>query len=307
MPRPVASRLPYVGICLLVLSAGCAGSVPGGEQPSGDAAADVVTVTGVVDGDTVRVRYADGRTATVRLLGVDAPEVRGRNDAAEFEGVPATAAGRECLAVAGSNASDYAEARLAGRRVRLVSDPAADRRDQFDRVLAYVVVDGEQFNYALVRDGHARLYDTDFAERERYAAAEREAREARRGLWSCVDAAATTDGGTEASGPLSLAAHPDAAGDDDENLGDEYVVLRNVGEKTLDLSGWTVSDAAGKTYTFGEGTRLEPGATVTLYTGAGSDTEGVRYWGRDGAVWNNDGDTVTVRDAAGDVVLRQAV
>jgi micrococcal nuclease len=304
-------------VCLVLVLSGCAG-VGSAPQPTSDveatgndastiAVGDAVTVARVVDGDTVEVRYAGGREETVRLVGVDTPEVRGGTDPGEFEGVPDTDAGRACLATYGDRASAYAERRLDGRRVRLVSDPETDRRGSFGRLLAYVVVDGEQFNYALVREGYARLYDTEFRERARYADAERAAREAKRGLWSCADGAPTTDGGTATDGPLALEAHPDADGDDNENLDDEYVTLRNVGDESLDLSGWTVSDETEKTYTFPDGTTLEPGEEVTLYTGSGTDTEGSRYWGRESAVWNNGGDTVTVRDAAGDVVLRRAV
>jgi micrococcal nuclease len=67
-----------------------------------------------------------------------------------------------------------------------------------------------------------------------------------------------------------------------------------------------VHDEAGKTYTFADGTTLAPGASITLHTGDGTDTDAHRYWGRDGAVWNNGGDTVTVRDASGDVVAERS-
>ena len=61
-----------VGLVLLSVLAVAAGVV------AGPAAADVtgnatVTVTDVVDGDTVDVRYENGSTDTVRLLGIDAP------------------------------------------------------------------------------------------------------------------------------------------------------------------------------------------------------------------------------------------
>jgi competence protein ComEC len=98
--------------------------------------------------------------------------------------------------------------------------------------------------------------------------------------------------------------HADAAGNDNENLNDEYVVFRNNGDTTLDLAGWTVEEGAGRTYTFPAGTTLAPGATLTLHTGTGTNTETDQYWGQTGAVWNNGGDTVTVRDESGKVVLR---
>ncbi|MFA1610902.1 lamin tail domain-containing protein [Halobellus rubicundus] len=312
-------------VFVVVLAAGCLGTAPAPDSTATDAGASSVsgdavhvTVVEVVDGDTVDVAYPNGTRDTVRLLGVDTPETHGENTPGEFEGVPETADGRECLARAGERASAYARDRLAGETVALRFDERADRRGYYGRLLAYVVVDGESFNHALLREGHARVYDSTFTERERYEATEADARAAHRGLWACADpdALATTtapatatatplaDGG---SGPLEVVeVHADAAGNDHENLDDEYVTFRNAGEAALDLSGWTVADAAGHTYTVPDGTVLDPGAELTLRTGSGTDTETTLYWGADGAVWNNGGDEVVVRDDDGSVVLRYA-
>lgn len=115
----------------------------------------------------------------------------------------------------------------------------------------------------------------------------------------------TTDGGT-APGAVSLelaAVTADPAGDDRENLADETITLENTGSEAVDLSGYTVADAAGATYTIPEGTVLEPGAQVTIHTGSGTDTETDLYWDRGQPVWNNGGDTVIVSTPGGEVVL----
>lgn len=97
--------------------------------------------------------------------------------------------------------------------------------------------------------------------------------------------------------------HADAAGADAENLNDEYVVFENAGDEPLDLSGWTVRDEADHVYTFPDGTVLAAGGTLTLYTGTGTDADANRYWGSARPIWNNDGDTVIVRDVDGETVL----
>jgi competence protein ComEC len=97
----------------------------------------------------------------------------------------------------------------------------------------------------------------------------------------------------------------DAAGDDWENLDDEYLVFENQGQTALNLTGWTVSDASGATYTFPAGVTLQPGSTVTLYTGDGTDSATTRYWGAGRPVWNNGGDTVTVSASNGTAVLTE--
>jgi competence protein ComEC len=116
------------------------------------------------------------------------------------------------------------------------------------------------------------------------------------------------DGGTVTSvvGGLSLVeVHADAAGNDNENLDDEYLTFENTGDSSLDLGGWVLADAAGHRYTFPSGVTLAPGERVTVYTGSGTDGAGELYWGADGAIWNNDGDTVLVTTDEGAVVVEE--
>ncbi len=118
--------------------------------------------------------------------------------------------------------------------------------------------------------------------------------------------AITPDGGTvtSAAGQLSLVeVHADAAGNDNENLDDEYLTFENTGDSTLDLGGWVLADAAGHRYTFPSGVTLAPGERVRISTGSGTDGDGELYWGADGAIWNNDGDTVLVTTDEGAVVV----
>ncbi len=320
-PANMDRGLAALVLALLAVLAGCAG-VPAPGAGTGGAVADSggtptavddgvrVTVVRIVDGDTVEIRYRNGTADTVRLLGVDTPEVHSANTPEEFEGIPETAAGERCLRRYGERASAFATERLADRTVVLRFDAESDRRGYYGRLLGYLVVDGENFNRLLLTNGLARVYDSRFTERERFYEAESTAREAGTGLWACATdtgAGATATATSESTdGRVRVVeVNADAPGDDNENPNGEYVVLENAGDERLDLSGWRVADEAGHAYTFGDVT-LDPGERVTLYTGSGSDTTGSVYWGRSSAVWNNGGDTVTVRDADGDVVARRS-
>jgi len=125
-----------------------------------------------------------------------------------------------------------------------------------------------------------------------------------------TDTPAATDGGTpteNTSGDLVIdRVRADAAGDDRDNLNDEYVVFRNAGAEPLAMGGWTVADEAGHSYTVPDGFTLEPDATVTLHTGSGTDTDTDLYWGSGRPIWNNGGDTVTVTDADNETVLERS-
>jgi micrococcal nuclease len=268
-----------------------------------------VDVVRIVDGDTFEVRFPGGDTEDVRLLGIDTPEVHTENDPAEFEGIPTTSAGESHLRDWGHKASEFARTRLAGETVTVRTDPTADRRGSYGRLLVYVLHDGENVNQQLIEQGYARLYDSEFSERSAFERAERTARSNGVGLWN-YDAPETAtpepvpDGG--AADSLSVVAiNADAPGNDHDNLNEETITFENTGDSALDLSGWTVRDEADHSYTFPSLT-LAPGETVTLHTGSGTDGGGDLYWGSGSAVWNNGGDTIIVTDDSGSVVIERS-
>ena len=84
------------------------------------------------------------------------------------------------------------------------------------------------------------------------------------------------------------------------DLDAEYVDIVNDSAMALDLTGWSVHDAADRErrFVFPKIT-LEPGATLRLWSGSGVDDAGNLHWGRRQAVWNNTGDTAILRDARG--------
>jgi micrococcal nuclease len=307
-----------LALAVLVVAAGCSGfpASPTASEaqatarpaaPSAPAPDLTVTVTRVVDGDTVEIEYANGSADTVRLVGVDTPEVHAENSPGEFEGVPDSSAGRDCLRRWGEAASERMKNRLTGEEVGLAFDENLDRRGYYGRLLAYVVHDGTSVNYGLVADGYGRVYDSSFARQSAYRDAEATAMADGTGLWECATDApsAGTVTATANDAGLAVSVHADAEGNDNENLNDEYVTLTNRGESGLDLDGWTVTDEANHRYEFGAVT-LAPGESVRLHTGSGEDTATDVYWGRSGAVWNNGGDTVTVRAANGTVVAERS-
>lgn len=182
---------------VLVVSAGCTTTPPPADfedGPDADALSSggpdagtawEVTVTRVVDGDTLEARFPNGEVERLRLLGVDTPEAYEDGvSPEEFEDVPDTEAGREHLLAWGERASAFATDELEGERIRVAVDPVADRRGGYGRLLVYVYADGELFNERLLDEGYARLYDSQFTLREEFEAAEATARRDERGLWA---------------------------------------------------------------------------------------------------------------------------
>jgi hypothetical protein len=79
----------------------------------------------------------------------------------------------------------------------------------------------------------------------------------------------------------------------------EGITIRNNGA-TVNLTGWTLRDAEGNTFTFREFI-LFSNAEVTIFTRAGQNTPVALYWGRDTAVWGDAGDVAILSDARGSV------
>ncbi|GAB1694267.1 lamin tail domain-containing protein [Krasilnikovia sp. M28-CT-15] len=81
-------------------------------------------------------------------------------------------------------------------------------------------------------------------------------------------------------------------------LNNEWFRLTNKTSKTINLKGWTVRDASGNTYTFTGSYSLGAGKNVYVRTGKGTNGKPSvrdRYWGKRVYVWNNGGDTATLR------------
>lgn len=94
----------------------------------------------VVDGDTIVVTGQGMDKESVRLLGIDAPEV--------------ARAGKPSMHF-GDQAKAYLAGRLSGKPITLKFD-GTEQRDQYGRMLAYIYLnDSECVNVALVRDGMA--------------------------------------------------------------------------------------------------------------------------------------------------------
>ena len=193
------------------------------------------------------------------------------------------------------------EATLANRRlaeektVRL--EFGRSRRGQHGRLLAYVFVGDTLVNEALLRQGHAHLSPPVAGKyRERLCQAEEEARAAGVGIWK-----RSPDWGTI----TIVSVHADAAGDDRQNLNDEFIVIENQSQRPVGFNGWTVSDAASHRNLFSHFT-LSPKAKVTLRTGLGVPSERELFWASRTPIWNNKGDAIFIRDRQGHLVLSHA-
>lgn len=124
-------------------------------------------VVDVVDGDTIKVLLdEDGKTYSVRYIGMDTPE---NTSQVEYFGLEATTMNSELV---------Y------GKAVILIKE--VSETDQFGRLLRYVIADNLFVNYELVAQGYANTasYPPDIACIPTFQRAEGQASTAKLGLWA---------------------------------------------------------------------------------------------------------------------------
>lgn len=127
------------------------------------------TVTRIVDGDTIEIKW-NNKTELIRLLLIDTPETRHPNKPVQPYG---------------PEANEFAKKMLADKIVQV--ELGTELRDKYDRLLAYVFVDDNMYNEAVILEGLARVAYV-YPPNDKYVGelkeAESIAKENKKGIWS---------------------------------------------------------------------------------------------------------------------------
>jgi endonuclease YncB( thermonuclease family) len=230
---------------------------------------DVVRVN---DGDSMVVETGTG-DVEVRMMGINTPE----RD--------------ECFGV---EAEDRLIDLVDGQEVGLEELG----RDQFDRTLAYVWLEGLLVNLDQVEGGFA-IATTSPEEGDPHGDtlldAEDAAFEAGQGMWSeTVCGASGPLPPVEVDGPGSSF---DPRGPDEEVLGEEWVAF--IAEDAVDIGGWVIRDESSEHRChLPSDLTIEPGEVLRVTSADPCWDPGER------SVWNNGGDMALLLDTTGRVVAR---
>jgi|GEM_PF-1173651 len=145
------------------------------EATTSEESADLPTretyaVMKVIDGDTIAISM-NGKTETVRLIGIDTPE---------------TVDTRVAVQCFGKESSEKLKSLLTGKEVSIEIDAGEGERDKYRRMLAYVFSDGLHVNEYMVKEGYAYeyTYDSAYKYQKEFKAAEASAKAAGKGLWA---------------------------------------------------------------------------------------------------------------------------
>ncbi len=160
----------FIALILILLQQN--GMIPGQEKVETTVESStpgLYSVTKFDDGDTIGVDM-DGKTETIRFIGVDTPETHDP---------------RKPVQCYGKEAAEFTKKAIGSSRVRLEADPESDNRDRYDRLLRYVYLpSGELLNYELVKEGYGfAITGFPHTKMETFVNAEAEAKNTGRGLW----------------------------------------------------------------------------------------------------------------------------
>ena len=135
------------------------------------------TVTKVTDGDTIHVTTPEKTKLTVRLYGMDAPETPKINKRTSHINKPGQPYGDESWKAL--------ESKIMRKPVTLdIIDI-----DRYKRMVGVIWIGNRNINLEMVKEGYAEAYLEYLKEpnRAQFIRAEKEARSARRGIWSLPD------------------------------------------------------------------------------------------------------------------------
>jgi micrococcal nuclease len=124
-----------------------------------------------VDVDTIAVDM-NGKSETIRFIGIDTPETHKPNTPVQCYGPAAATHTQNAI-------------KAQGGKVRLESDPLSTNRDRYDRLLRYVYLpDGTNLNELNVAQGYAFYYPYfPFTKSKQFETDEKAAMAAGKGLW----------------------------------------------------------------------------------------------------------------------------
>jgi micrococcal nuclease len=242
------------------------------------------TVTHIADGDTIDVSI-DGKIKRVRFIGIQTLEISDDNRINECYADEATQELTEILGGEGSNVvlrAKFSDSLNHGRLFRHV----------------FITKGNKEIDVSekLLQDGVALFFpkQPETTYDNKYANASLKAKKQQIGIWSKNNHCQTNTDSENTSFKIFI--HYDADGEDSKNLHDEWVSVQNTSNRTVDISGWILSDKANEQFYFPPGTILSNNETITIIGGKGNKNGNTFYWGNDHTIFDNYSDGIYLFD-----------
>ena len=226
---------------------------------------ETAIVVRVIDGDTIEINRS-GVKETVRLLGINTPE---KNESYYRE------------------AKQFINSTLTGKEIFM--ERGTDDRDRYDRLLRYVFINGEaeSINEKIIKEGFANYYFPSGYDGYSYKLI--------KAFDTCV-----SDNINFCKKSNDVCA--DCVELKEFNVKKQEVVIYNICNKECDITSWSIKDEGRKKFIF-ENYVLSGKREVHIIAGSGKNGNDLLIWERSDYVWNNDHDTLFLRDDKDELVL----
>jgi endonuclease YncB( thermonuclease family) len=216
-----------------------------------------ITVTRIVDGDTI-----DSSIGKIRFLGINTPE-KGEKYYAE--------------------AKEFTESQIGNKTVMI--EFGEDRKDMYNRTLAYIFCNGENINQKLVESGLANAYFPE-GKQKYYSNFQISWKDCiGRNINLCE---ASKD---ECAACIEL-----------REFRGQTITLHNKCSFSCSLKNWSIKDEGRKKFIFND-FALNGNSDISITVGDGNDSGNVMHWRGEEYVWTSTGDTMFLRDDEGRLVL----
>ena len=220
---------------------------------------NIAKVDRVIDGDTVEINGS-----SVRLLGMNTPE-RGE--------------------LYYSEAKEFLEELVLNKTVRLES--GKEKYDRYDRILAYIFLNGKNINLRLVEEDFANFYFPSGKDSHYDEFIE---------AWDiCIE---NNKNLCERSSNVCV----ECIELKNLNVKGQEIIFYNSCDFSCDLTNWNIKDEGRKNFIFPEFI-LNSNSEVKIIVDEGINNKENLYWEKEDYVLTATGDTIFLRDSDGKLVL----
>jgi len=248
---------------------------------------ETAIITEIIDGDTIDVRIeGEADTSRIRIVGIQTMEIN------------LFGTSNDCFA---DEATQRVEVLTGGVGATVIlRSKYPTQRDRFNRLLRHVFTSsgGQEIDLSkkLLEEGLAlplESYNENTYE-SAYLSIAQNAKKQEINIWSPSNHCSTVADSENVN--LKILVHYDANGDDNNNLNDEWVKIRNNSGRSVDISHWWLRDSALNFFRFPASTIIADNGELIIHGGTGTTTNNVFYWGNNEPIFANSGDSAYLHD-----------
>lgn len=253
---------------------------------------ETAIITHIADGDTIDVRYtSSSKEKRIRFLGIQAMEIH-----PTAPGTP-----NDCYADEATQRLNKLTGGIGSLVILRALDDSIEIQNRLARHI-FINKNGKEINIGekLLEEGLVLpfLHESENTYNNTYMLAAKMAKKFNLGMWSSTNHCSTPADSSNSSFEIYL--NYDAEGDDNTNLNGEWIKIKNISDRTVDISNWWLRDSGQNFFRFSNSTILSNNEELIIYGGKGTDNKSSLYWNNTISLFGNTGDGIYLMDYLSD-------